>query len=93
MELLAARNIPGCLHFFLWKRSIYLKTFSLPEDSELYAYDQSWWPCMKHHSSMTQMTNPKPWQEKKEKYSQGYNSAIAYTIYLTVAKKHFKRET
>ena len=41
MELLAARNIPGFLNFNLWKRNIYLKTVSLPEDSELYAYDQS----------------------------------------------------
>ena len=59
------------LEFFLWKRTIDWKTVSLPEDSELYAYDQSWWPCMKHHSNMTQMINPKPWQEKKRKMQSG----------------------
>ena len=64
MELLAAKNIPGRLNFLFWKWNVYLKTVSLPEDSELYAYDQSWWPYMKHHSNMTQMTNPKPGEKK-----------------------------
>ena len=71
MELLAARNIPGYLNFFSLKKKYTLETVSLPEDSELYAYDQSWWPCMKHHSNMTQMTNPKPWQEKKREMQSG----------------------